>query len=157
LVLGLPWPLRKQDSVRARALRFSGRGGCGRHQHRDSGRGCRYYGRGDVSVAQQFLDGAGCWEDPLPDPFTRGMGVLAAEGFGQGDGACCQADVGIVLGLDHRKMRAQAFDERSRKNGSAVLAAFASTDHDLTAVQVEVRAGGNATSTGLAMSAARLT
>jgi len=48
---------------------------------------------------------AGRRKDPLPHPRVGGIGISAVDWAGQGDGACSQDDVSLVLALDGRQVR----------------------------------------------------
>ena len=62
---------------------------------------------------------AGGGEDPLPGPFAAGVGELAVEGVGEGDGAGAVGEVVEVLGLDLGEVRGSM-----RRRGSIVLRSF---------------------------------
>jgi hypothetical protein len=82
--------------------------------------------------------GAGRGEEPLPGPRAGGVRVLEVESVGELDVSRSVAEVGLVLGVDLAQVRAELGDETRREGGDAVPSAFAVSEEDLAAVEVEV-------------------
>jgi hypothetical protein len=77
-------------------------------------------------------------EDPLPDPGSLCMRVLAFESVGQVDAAETLVEVLLVEALGSQQLVFEAGSQPSRKLGEAILGPFAIPDHDLELGKVHV-------------------
>ena len=66
--------------------------------------------------------GTGGREHPLPNPLAVGVGILAPQGFRQGNGSGARLQVVLVKGLDPDEVLAEPLDDASRENGPPGMA-----------------------------------
>jgi hypothetical protein len=77
-------------------------------------------------------------ENILPQPFARGIWILAFERKGQKSLAASGAHVIIMLHLDFQEMSFERRDERTGQNRAAVFRALAVAHDDLTIAEINV-------------------
>lgn len=77
-------------------------------------------------------------EDPLPGPFSRGAGILDAQGVRQFDAARIGREISLMLFVDCDQMMSQELSQRRGKQRDAILAPLSVPDDQLLPAEVDV-------------------
>lgn len=78
------------------------------------------------------------WENPLPAPIGGSGHKLAVKGPGKGDAAEAVGDIGLMKGLDGRKMRDERGFERFGQHRHAVFRALSVSNEDFVEAEIDV-------------------
>jgi len=89
-------------------------------------------------VGQSAGVDAGCRKDPLPGPFSSGIGVLPREGARQFDPAGAGLQVELMLGAHCFDVPQEIGLDGSRQHRQAILVPFAGAYHDLIPAGIDV-------------------